>query len=1226
MADLNDIQLRIIVQGTGLDNLQRTNDHLARMMSNLNNTVAPAQAATSAWTKFRDALSELERKFDAVFRAASHLQALGSDLTGMGEAGLGALKGAVDQWGEYEFAIHRAAGALSVFDTQSPMFHALTKAVDEAAQEVRLFPAEEIARAVYYWGSATGQTVENQQDLTNVMNGLIPILKTAAITEADYESAIKGTYQIVQQYGLGLTRMATEQDVASGKAKRVGEELSNVGDITEKLMMITQNTSLEYQDLIESFRYTGSIAPALGVTWEELAVVLGRLGDLGIRGSGAGRALQQTFSKLVDPTVRASKALDTAWQKAYGLDKTFNDMVFPEGKFIGLTEYIDMLADVTEDMTQKERNNLIAIMTTQNELRTMVPLIEDQIKARKSGISVYDSEKFALENASEQFERTMHLLEISWKGTMGYLAATIGPVVRLIGAQVASIAAPFIEQFGQILKSVKAWLDTHPEVVEWGVKIAAVVSVILLLAGALFTAVGVLLAFGAGFVFVIKTAGIFFGTFTKFLPIVGAVVTAIGAFVTIWTNNMSGIQEAVGRVVEAFGRLAEKLNFGDAAGVGVLDKLGTVIMPALEAIAWVLVKALDALAWTLDRIADSPEAVAVVQALLTAMSALIAISFAAKIGNMALSIVTLGGSAKGTFLPLKLLLDSMSRIASFSTLRHPIRAFKDLRDAIHIAAESAANKGKSIKDAIMGIGPKATAAAGTVRGAMAGMAASVKGAATGISLSIKSVLIATGIGALIVAIGLLVEAWINNWGDIQGKFAAVVSWIGDRINDIISFFSNLPANVGRIMSNIWTTVSTWVGTIIAAIVAFPGTIWQAIVDGFNNIMTFLGEWWTSLGESTSERIGFIIGFIIAFPIRILIELVKGFAGIWMWFVEWWENLMAAIGNWVTGIVTVVLDWFGKLPGALAGFFGTIWNNFVAWWEGLMAAIGRWVQGVVTTILDWIGKLPGRIAGFFSQLWTNISTWWTDFIPAAGQWASQAVANIITFIQQLPGKVMKFFGDLFRNVSTWFTVEFVPNVGTWTMDAVKRIVKFFLELPGKAIDAIQDLVPKMIGFMRTLPGKILDAVVNVGKRIVEGVWKGISDAWKWFTDQVTGFFRGIINGVKNALGIASPSKVFADIGTQMMAGLAVGVNKNRDAVDAVKDQVQTLVDTARALKAEESSLTSDFAFTSDGERRLIVEHQVSSPDGTVNAASRDTLRQIFTAEEFVSALEHMATVG
>jgi len=71
--------------------------------------------------------------------------------------------------------------------------------------------------------------------------------------------------------------------------------------------------------------------------------------------------------------------------------------------------------------------------------------------------------------------------------------------------------------------------------------------------------------------------------------------------------------------------------------------------------------------------------------------------------------------------------------------------------------------------------------------------------------------------------------------------------------------------------------------------------------------------------------------------------------------------------------------------------------------------------------------------------------------------------------------------------------------------------------------------------------------GIGKAIVEGVYKGISDNEPWFRSQVTAFFKKIVGNVKDSLGIASPSKVFAEIGKNMAEGVGVGFEREMDTV-------------------------------------------------------------------------------
>lgn len=1253
MAELNDIQLRIVVQGTGLENLTRMNDALGRSMSGMVNAAGAAKGATSAWSNFRSQLSELEHKFDAVFRAASHLQALGSELTGMGKAGLGLLRETVGEWGKYEYALNRAAGATEIFDTKTPIYKKLNQAIVDVAKEVRVFPAEEVAMGFYHWGAATGQVVKSQKDLEVISKGVTAILKAAAVTNSDVESSIKGVYAISKQYNMGL---------------------EDTEEITMKLVQSSQKTALEFNNLIEAFKMTGPVAASAGASFDDMVTFLGIIGDAGIRGSQAGRALRQTFIKLVKPTSAATDVLNLLAKEQLGSNKAWRELVFPEGKFVGMTKYVDLLARATMNLTDEQRGNTLANITTANELPVMTALVNAQTKAIRAGTNAWDDQKYSLEGAKETFDQMFNLLKHSWQGVLGLISNTIGPIVRMIGASVAEMAVPFLQSFGSMLEVVYKFLDTNPELVKWGVRIAAIASAVLILAGTLFTALGVLLAFGAGFAFVAGTLKIAFtgtskaidildssgkiigqrmvfvqGVLSRFLPIMGFIAVAVGAFVAIWVNNFGGLRDAIEKVVAAFINVAKSLDFNGGQGFSILERLGNLILPVLEGVAINVARGLEKVADALNWIAGNEKATKVLQVVLDVVLAIMAVNFALRIGQMALSILTLGGNAAGAAGSIGTLLSKMRALASWEGLRHPIQSVKNLGEAFkQVGSTAKTNLGnikKTFDEMVFGV----QVAVAKVKMAMSGMSLSTVLASNTMKLAIKGVLIATGIGLLIVAVTTLYEAWTNNWGDIQGKFAAVVDWItarfgefsawigstwdtitstiGAAVTNIVNFFRDLPNKIGTFFSQLWTNISTWVGSIVTTIMEFPGTLWDGITTGFTNIMTFLGEWWSSLGDSTAERVGFVVGFIIAMPIRALIELVKGFMAIWTWVTEWWTAFHEAARKWVTGVVITIADWIGKLPGRIADFLGMIWSKFITWGGEFLAAAGRWVTSVVTTILDWISKLPGRIATFFGQVWTNVSKWFSGFITSVGTWAGNAVTSIINFIQQLPGKIMSWFGTTYRDVSSWFTGQFIPNIGTWARDAINKVVDWFVKLPGYIIDSIGKLIPKLKSFFYNLPGEIMSRVMALGEAIIGGVWKGISGAIGWFTDQVTGFFRGIIEGVKSALGISSPSKVFATIGEQMMAGLSLGVDKNHDAVAALRNQVDTLIGTAQKFKTDEFGvLSGNMAFSTDDERHLIIEHRVSSPDGTVNNASREQMREIFTAEEFVSSLEHMAVVS
>jgi len=83
---------------------------------------------------------------------------------------------------------------------------------------------------------------------------------------------------------------------------------------------------------------------------------------------------------------------------------------------------------------------------------------------------------------------------------------------------------------------------------------------------------------------------------------------------------------------------------------------------------------------------------------------------------------------------------------------------------------------------------------------------------------------------------------------------------------------------------------------------------------------------------------------------------------------------------------------------------------------------------------------------------------------------------------------------------------------------------------------EDMVKNFIDTISELPTKIFD----IGKNIVEGLWNGITSMGNWLKDKIKEFATGILDGMKEALGIQSPSKLFRDeVGKYIAQGIGVG---------------------------------------------------------------------------------------
>lgn len=141
-------------------------------------------------------------------------------------------------------------------------------------------------------------------------------------------------------------------------------------------------------------------------------------------------------------------------------------------------------------------------------------------------------------------------------------------------------------------------------------------------------------------------------------------------------------------------------------------------------------------------------------------------------------------------------------------------------------------------------------------------------------------------------------------------------------------------------------------------------------------------------------------------------------------------------------------------------------------------------------------------------------------------------------------------------------------------AVLYVVQHFQQIR----DGVANVINSVTGFFGSLPGRILGAIgnlggilYNAGRDMINGLLNGagslLSTIGSFFLNKLPGWIQGPF---KKALGIHSPSKVFAGFGSNISQGLANGVAANASAVSSA---VSDLADTAMSSFGA-SGLTAD----------------------------------------------------
>lgn len=356
----------------------------------------------------------------------------------------------------------------------------------------------------------------------------------------------------------------------------------------------------------------------------------------------------------------------------------------------------------------------------------------------------------------------------------------------------------------------------------------------------------------------------------------------------------------------------------------------------------------------------------------------------------------------------------------------------------------------------------------------------------------------------------------------------------------------------------------------------------SMVKSFSGALALLQAAIAAIGGPVTLVVAGISALVAAFVY--LWNTSDGFRNFW---IELWNNIKEFTG---TAIETIKNFFTQTIPQAI--------DNMILWFQTLPTRISEWLQQTITNVGEWatnmwnkaietgtnfinaivefFSTLPARIGYFISFALVSVVKWGVDMWNKAGETGEKFIQNITTWFQQLPTKIKTWFDNTVQKASEWLSSMKTKAVETGTQ-FINSIVGWFQQLPtkiktwfDKTMLKVQNFKTDMINkaketgrefgkwledTLKDLPNKMKD----IGKNIVDGVWKGIKNAKDWFMGNVKSFFGGIVDGAKAALGIHSPSREMRDeVGKWIPAGVEVGIKREMPKLnETVQDEFNNL---------------------------------------------------------------------
>ena len=250
-----------------------------------------------------------------------------------------------------------------------------------------------------------------------------------------------------------------------------------------------------------------------------------------------------------------------------------------------------------------------------------------------------------------------------------------------------------------------------------------------------------------------------------------------------------------------------------------------------------------------------------------------------------------------------------------------------------------------------------------------------------------------------------------------------------------------------------------------------------------------------------------------------------------------ELLIAGV-NIVFGLVQGLIEGIPAIIAALP----TIITELV---NGLLGAIPQIIQAGITLLTALVGALPEIIQAIVNAIPLIIDGIINAIVQSIPLIIQAGIDLLMALIAALP-EIITAIVDAIPQIISGITDALIGNIDKIIDAGVQLFVALIENLPTIIVEIVK-AVPDIIAGIVKAFGDSAWKIVEIGGDLIKGIWQGIKDAGAWLWEKITGFFDGIVGGIKDFLGIHSPSRVFADMGKNMALGIGEGWDNQYDSI-------------------------------------------------------------------------------
>lgn len=372
-------------------------------------------------------------------------------------------------------------------------------------------------------------------------------------------------------------------------------------------------------------------------------------------------------------------------------------------------------------------------------------------------------------------------------------------------------------------------------------------------------------------------------------------------------------------------------------------------------------------------------------------------------------------------------------------------------------------------------------------------------------------------------------------GSVQGNLADALEWSGVNLDDFNANLATMNTEEER-SAYITETLNGLYGDAAGKYKEI-----NADVIAANEAQAELNETMADLG-AVAEPIMTTLKTIGATILTGLLPYVQQLGDVISAFLQ--GDLQAggeALESFLNGVLPKIEELLGNVLTKLVEFIPqlvTIIGNII---PPLITTLGEIINEIIIKVGEIMPVLLPKVIEILSSIIQKVAEWMPTLAAAAGKLLMKIVEAIPPTIKKLIAELPKLITSLLNGISGAESSLFSTAFNLF-FEIIKCIPQIAWELIRNMPQIITAIVKGLASGYKEM--------FNVGKEMLKGLWAGILDLKDWILGKIKGFFKkDIVGGIKDLLGIHSPSKVFTELGEYSGEGYVKGLQKTIQGANA-----------------------------------------------------------------------------